>query len=326
MDNDDQSPAPEKKPALPAKHPRYEVWAYSLIVAGIMGLICTGILYLAQDTSLAVPAAAVGVALIPFTIGFVAAFPWRDVPNSECRRWWVSLIITVFSGLGAAIVLHEGAVCLVMVAPLLWAAVYGGFCASLSSGKKDRRLQVSIVPGLLALLVADARIPSEKQGAVVDELIINAPPASVFPHVVQFPEITAPPSHWLNRFGLPAAKQSTSEGAFVGAKRACIFSNGLTFDEQITELIPGKQLTFIVTEQPRDPELFGHFDLHKGQFDLRDNGDGTTTLVGSSWYTLRVRPIWYFELWTKDIIRDVHLRVMKHIKTLAEADARRTGK
>jgi hypothetical protein len=79
-------------------------------------------------------------------------------------------------------------------------------------------------------------------------------------------------------------------------------------------------LTFQIVEQPHDPELLGHLTLHRGQFQLMDNNDGTTTLIGRSWYTLHMRPLWYFDWWTRDVTSHVHLRVMEHIKTLAEGD------
>ena len=82
-----------------------------------------------------------------------------------------------------------------------------------------------------------------------------------------------------------------------------------------------EKLTFEVVEQPSHPEAYGHITLHRGQFALRENRDGTTTLVGSSWYTLHIRPLWYFDLWTRDMTRAVHLRVMRHVKRLAEEGA-----
>ena len=48
--------------------------------------------------------------------------------------------------------------------------------------------------------------------------------------------------------------------------------------------------------------------------------DGTTTLIGRTWYTLQVRPAFYFDWWTHDIFRAVHLRVMKHIQQLSEQE------
>lgn len=90
------------------------------------------------------------------------------------------------------------------------------------------------------------------------------------------------------------------------------------FNEVVSELDPRHLLTFDIVEQPQDPELLGHLSLERGQFELQANGDGTTTLIGRSWYTLHVRPLWYFDLWARDITRDVHLRVMRHIKELSE--------
>ena len=62
----------------------------------------------------------------------------------------------------------------------------------------------------------------------------------------------------------------------------------------------------------------GHLSINRGQFILQDNGDGTTTVTGTSWYHLYVYTTAYFNCWTEDIVRHVHLRVMEHIKTLAE--------
>jgi len=35
---------------------------------------------------------------------------------------------------------------------------------------------------------------------------------------------------------------------------------------------------------------------------------------------LHVRPLWYFDIWTRDMTRAVHLRVMNHIRRLAEKE------
>ena len=324
--NSDQPEIPPLKDPAPKEMTRTGRSWLTAGIAGLAGLVATFVLWIVTMASKSGVPAVAGVFIVPYFIGFCAAIPWRSQPATERPVLGFSFLLTLGCCLGAAIVLREGSVCLAMAFPILWLGVALGLMTSFTLGQKGGRLQFSVVPALIVAMVVDARIPGEKTEVAVDEIVIRAPAAKVFPYVVQFPEITAPPSHWLNRIGLPAAKQTTSDGPFVGAKRACIFSNGLVFPEQITELEPGKRHTFIVTEQPNDPELFGHFDLHKGQFDLRDNGDGTTTLVGTSWYTLRVRPIWYFNLWSKDIIRDVHLRVMNHIKTLAEGDFAREAK
>jgi hypothetical protein len=46
--------------------------------------------------------------------------------------------------------------------------------------------------------------------------------------------------------------------------------------------------------------------------------DGTTTLFGASWSTLHIRPIWCFDIWTRDRTRIVHMRVMNRVRRLAK--------
>lgn len=257
--------------------------------------------------------------LVPILMGMVAEWIWRPLR----LRLWVyflgSLLITLVAEGGAFLFLGEGAACLVMGAPLFFAVILSGaLLGRLIFGRTPRGLQVSFVPLLLLVALVDGRFPAQRNGVVTDEVVIRASVDKVWPHVVAFPPIERRPTYWLNHFGLPAPSATTCEGAFVGARRDCIFSNGLVFKEVVTELDPPRRLTFDIVEQPPDPELLGHVELHRGQFELVPNADGTTTLVGRSWYTLHVRPLWYFDWWTRDITREVHLRVMRHIKELAE--------
>jgi len=170
---------------------------------------------------------------------------------------------------------------------------------------------------LLATLV-EGKMRQDQQRVVEDRILIKAPAAEVWNYVVSFPSIDAAPNYWLNAVGLPSPLATTCEGAFVGAARECIFSDGLVFKERVSEIAPIRLLTFEIVEQPSNPELLGHLTLPRGQFHLIDNNDGTTTLIGRSWYILRMRPLWYFDWWTRDLTSHVHLRVMEHIKTLSE--------
>ena len=117
---------------------------------------------------------------------------------------------------------------------------------------------------------------------------------------------------------MPSPRATTVTGYYQGAGRKCIFSNGYIFDEKIVTYQENKDLTFDITGQPRDPEIMGHIDILRGQFLLKDNGNGTTTLTGNSWYRLYVFPTWYYDIWARSITRNVHLRVMEHIKQLSE--------
>ena len=181
------------------------------------------------------------------------------------------------------------------------------------------RLNLSLLPLLALAVLGEPLTRMDKESVITDEIVIHAPVHAVWPQVTAFPEIPSPPRFWLFQLGLPFPVSTTSAGNFVDADRQCIFSHNAIFKEKVIELVPLEKLTFEIVESPQDPELVGHLTAHRGQFVLRSNPDGTTTLAGSTWYTLHVRPLWYFDLWTQHIFRAVHLRVMEDIRRRAEA-------
>jgi len=172
---------------------------------------------------------------------------------------------------------------------------------------------------LVLVVLAEIAWRGPHHSVVVDEIQIVAPPSAVWPHVLAFEPIPSPPDYWLFKLGLPYPTETTNGGNHVGADRACRFSGDAVFRERIVEFEPLRRLTFDIVESPPDPELIGHLDAHRGEFELRDNGDGTTTLIGRTWYSLHVRPAIYFDWWTHQIFGEVHLRVMRNVKRLAEA-------
>jgi hypothetical protein len=301
--------------------------AAGIIAANIFGAIAcalfSGLLLLAKGSDWAGPivltAAYPSIALVPVGMGVVAAYFWEKIPLSigGYLLWW--LAASFVAPLGAAVFWHEGVVCLLIAAPLLFVCGAAGvFIGRIWFKARPSKLNLTIVPLLVLAILGEARLRRDSEAVVTDRLIVRASAAEIWKHVVEFPPITTTPDYWLNRVGLPSPSSTTCEGGFVGAHRRCIFSNGLVFEETVTEIVSEKLLTFDIVEQPADPELLGHLDLHRGQFELKANGDGTTTLIGRSWYTLHVRPLWYFDWWTRDITSRVHLRVMEHIKRLSE--------
>lgn len=259
--------------------------------------------------------------LLPMIVGLVVAWFYRRLNRSLGITFldalWVSLV-----GLGAAaVVLREGVVCLVIVFPALYALVLTGVLVGRLCFKPNySKLQLTIVPLLVLLTATDAFYSSDQRAMVTDEILIQATPDKVWPHVLAFSEIPDRPDYWIFRLGLPYPTQTTNGGNFAGADRQCMFSDGIVIKEHVAEFVPREKLTFDIVEQPTHPEAYGHITLHRGQFMLHDNGNGTTTLFGSSWYTLHVHPLWYFDLWTRDMTRAVHMRVMNHIRRLAEKE------
>jgi len=260
--------------------------------------------------------------VIPMLIGIISTWFWRKYELSSGKLTAYAFYNTVIALVLSFIFLGEGTICLFIVSPLIFGFIsVGSYMGRGMFKKNDHTLNLSIL-GLLGLVfVVDSLSEHQYVNLVSDEMIINAPPRNVWKYVVAFDQIKKPKdSYWLFDIGLPSPVQSTVDGYRQGAGRKCIFSNGYVFDEKITVYQPSHNLTFDITRQPKDPEIMGHIDILRGQFILKDNGNGTTKLIGNSWYKLYIFPVWYYDIWAKSITRNVHSRVMEHIKELSEKD------
>jgi uncharacterized protein YndB with AHSA1/START domain len=256
---------------------------------------------------------------LPILMGLICAWCWR-YQHFTTQQLIRMAFINALIGIGlSAIFLGEGVICLIIVSPLIVVFVLTGLFLGRSILKRrNDKLHVSVFLLLLLTFFADVRVHHHYENMVADTMLIKAPPSEVWKYVVAYKKIETPDKFWLFRIGMPSPVQSTASGNYVGADRKCIFSNGYTFDEKITTYDKDHNLTFAITQQPRDPEIMGHIDILQGQFILKDNNDGTTTLTGNSWYRLHVFPVWYYNIWAESITRNVHLRVMEHIKSLSE--------
>ena len=257
--------------------------------------------------------------LVPMAMGMAAAYFWRSLSFSLWGYFLGWIVTSLITPLGAYLFFKEGVVCLLIGFPILFVCGFAGVLVGrLLFKAKTATLNLGVIPALLIATLVEGKIRQDQPAMVEDSLRINAPVAEVWEHVISFPPIETAPNYWLNKVGLPSPLATRCDGPFVGAARECVFSDGLVFKEKVSEITPAYLLTFEITEQPNNPELLGHLTLHRGQFQLVDNKDGTTLLVGRSWYTLHMRPIWYFDWWTRDVTSHVHLRVMEHIKALSE--------
>ena len=309
-------------PPLPPRNPTWSILLGTVVANAIGGsLLCAVVWFVGayKGHDAAVLIAWPSFFLIPFLVGMIAAWFWRGLNRTLGWSFLDALWVTLVGLAAAAIVLREGVVCLVIVSPALYVFILCGILLGRIWFRSNySKLQLTIFPLLALITLGESIYHFERQAVVTDRILIQAAPAKVWPHVLAFPEIPEAPDYWVFRLGLPYPTTTTNGGNFVGADRQCIFSNGVVIKERVAEFVPNEKLTFDVAEQPTDPEAYGHITLHRGQFILQDNHDGTTTLIGSSWYTLHVRPRWYFDLWTRDMSSAVHLRVMNHIRRLSE--------
>lgn len=263
--------------------------------------------------------------LIPIVMGIINVYCWRPFRFSTGKKMlclFYNLLVLLFL---CAFFMKEGVFCLIIVFPLLLAfLMVGQLIGEFLLRRKNKNLNISILGLLLVLFAIDINSDHQYVKLVSDEMIIQATPDKIWRHVVAFETIQEKSTFWMFRLGMPQPMRTTVSAYYEGADRKCIFNDSIVFDEKMTVFQPQKNLTFDILKQPQNPEIIGHIETQRGQFLLKDNKDGTTTLIGNSWYKLNVFPAWYYDLWAESIVRNVHLRVMKHIKKLSERKAIKT--
>lgn len=257
--------------------------------------------------------------IVPLLMGIISSWFWvKDNLKSKALAGY-SVLNGAIAILLSYVFLKEGVICLLIVSPLIFGFIITGvFIGQRMFKKNNQTLNVSVFSLLFVVFVSDSLSNHDYVNLVADEIVVNATPQEIWKNVVAFDKIEKKDDYWLFQIGMPSPMQTTVDGYYKGAGRKCIFSNGYTFDEKIVTYKPNEDLTFDIVKQPLDPEIMGHIDILRGQFLLKDNGNGTTTLAGNSWYRLHVFPVWYYDIWAKSITRNVHLRVMEQIKMLSE--------
>ena len=157
---------------------------------------------------------------------------------------------------------------------------------------------------------------------------IAAPPTIVWKQVVTFSEIPEP-TELLFRTGIAYPIRARIDGHGPGAVRTCEFSTG-PFVEPIRVWDEPRLLSFDVTRNPAPmnewspygaidtPHLHGYLVSEHGQFLLTPLPNGHTLLEGTTWYRHGLEPAGYWRYWSDYVIHRIHLRVLTHIKKLAE--------
>jgi uncharacterized membrane protein YhaH (DUF805 family) len=278
---------------------------------------------------------------LPICIGLVTTLIYSHSvlrTFSECLA--ISVAPMAFLAFALLFVGREGLLCILMAAPLgLGLSALGGaigfFVQSARWGLKGQTSMWMSVVLLVAPLTMglDPKIEKEAPILVVhSSLEIDAPPEVVWQKVVAFSDIPEK-REWLFRTGIAYPVRATLQGRGVGAVRRCEFSTG-AFVEPIQVWDEPRLLRFGVTQNPppmeeltpyhhiETPHLNGYFVSQQGQFELTPLPGNRTRLTGTTWYTDRVWPSRYWQIWSDYIIHRIHLRVLRHIQSDAERAAK----
>ena len=249
----------------------------------------------------------------------------------------MTLISCVLLAVGTMVAAIEGAICIAMAAPLWFALAIIGTWVGWGMQSKRWRTHMNVKTLLLFVLTVPLLMGAEFNAnltapllRVTSSLDIQAPPAQVWKYVIAFSELP-PPQEWIFKAGVAYPMRAAIHGHGAGAVRHCIFSTG-PFVEPIHVWDAPHLLRFGVTANPSPmqelsvykhldpPHLHGYLVSKEGQFRLIPLPGGGTRLEGTTWYEHHLWPSHYWQLWSDYIIHQIHLRVLKHIKALAEKD------
>jgi uncharacterized membrane protein YhaH (DUF805 family) len=248
----------------------------------------------------------------------------------------------------------EGVICILMAVPIfvplgfLGSAVGVAVLAQRRDALSYRAFVLVMVALAPALMAAEgSSSPRPELRAVTTTVVVDAPPDVVWRHVVSFPPL-APAAEWWFRAGIATPLSAWIEGksgggesgrgAGVGSIRHCVFTTG-EFLEPITIWDEPRLLRFDVVDQPAPmkelspyaidpPHLHGFLVSRQGEFRLEpvdpagssDSSHARTRLSGTTWYTNRMWPQWYWSLWSDSLIHSIHRRVLEHVATLSETE------
>jgi hypothetical protein len=271
----------------------------------------------------------------PFAVGLLApVIAGAHAPRTRGESLAVAGTALLMWGAGLLLLALEGALCLVMAAPI--AAVLGLLGALVGHTLQARPnrpgaewLSLLVLLCVPALMGAETRLTQPPLYAVSTAVEIDAPPEVVWRCVVAFPPLPKP-TELPFRLGIAYPTEARIEGTGVGACRYCVFSTG-AFVEPITVWNAPHLLRFRVTGNPPAlvelspyghlpaPHAHGYFVAEQGEFRLTPLPNNRTRLVGTTWYRHNLYPAFYWRWWCDALIHRIHGRVLRHIKAQAEA-------
>jgi hypothetical protein len=221
-----------------------------------------------------------------------------------------------------------------MIVPLfLFAASIGGFIGGyLKSNKRNDKLNISIL-FLLPFIISPLEslietIPGTYRAYTYID--INAPAEEIWDNVTSVKEISEEEDKgYLSNFlGFPRPVKAELDFEGVGAFREAIFTNGLVFNETVTEYIDGEKMVFTIRANTYDiPSttldehiLIGgdYFDVLNGTYELEELGNGIHRLHLYSHFKMKTTFNFYAGWWGKWIMKDIQNNILKIEKERSE--------
>lgn len=122
------------------------------------------------------------------------------------------------------LILKEGAICLLIVSPIILAMMMlGQYFGKIILIKRNNKVNVSFILMFLLLFIYDAFAIHNFQTSVSDSIIINSPVEKVWKNVAAYDSINEPSKFWMFDIGLPMPIATTVTG-FAQGEKEIVFS------------------------------------------------------------------------------------------------------
>ncbi len=306
---------------------------YGLFARFIMGGLMHGRVFDVMSSSFVVG--------VPFALGFVTVWLIGAKRRLRLRDWFIP---PIWSGLlfmcGALLLLWEGLICVVVLAPLAAGlAIVGGVMAGIArllwpgGGKIYCAAIVGALP-FVAGPIEQLHEAATEVHTIETAIEIRADRGAVWRQIRSVPRIDPAElrfsfSHLL---GFPRPVEARLEGIGVGAVRYATFDGGVLFVERVTEWDEDHALAFSIradtvhipaTTFDEHVTIGGpYFDVLDGRYAIEELGDGRVRLHLTSRQRLSTRFNFYAHFWTRWLMADLQNVILRVIRERCEGAAR----
>lgn len=312
----------------PAPRPDHRNTRYAVLGAVIGCLIC--VLAAALSTLVF---RTYGVALFmgtPVVVGIAAGY--IACQNDDAYDAAPGRVTMIALFLGAATIFGvaiEGAICLLMAAPLIIPlGLLGAAIGEQMAKHRKRKSTLASIAALPLLIMAEAAIPPRTTFVNVSTIEVAAGPDAVWQSITHMGEIDTPPAAPFG-WGLAYPIAGEIDGEGVGAVRKGVFSTGIAY-ERVTVWSPGRELTFDVLSDPpamrelspydevKAPHLAGYFSTAYAKFTIVPLPGGRSRLSLETQHTLNLDPALYWTPLARLAVEENKRRVLRHFAGQAE--------
>lgn len=276
--------------------------------------------------------------IAPMFLGMMGGFAVGFVRKQTVKGLWSSLIPFFLVNIVLYLALNlDGMICLFMGAPLVGGEYVMGFAMTFFLAQAIVKSTFPVLSlAMVALTAWWYGGPGPAKNNVVEtttSVVVDAPVERVW-DVLKKGGPVPESDYFLYKLGVAHPMRTEYYGYRVGDLRICRLSTG-PMPERITEWSPGEAIGFRVIDTPAPMKelnpfypdtgpshLYDTYSVLRGRITLTALPGGRTELTGTTWSVNRMEPLWYWRLWTEEIVHQVHREVFAEVKKESEGLSR----